>query len=491
VPTRFARFVNGQRLAEAEVPRLAPEALRRAVVEVCAGGARLVALFARPLAAGDLRIYAVLADDYDGVLAAAATDLPAADPRYPALTPDLPEAQAFERELHDLHGVVPEGHPWLKPLRREEGYPFFRVEGEEVHEVAVGPVHAGIIEPGHFRFQCHGEEVIHLEIQLGYQRRGVEAVLERPGLKPARAALTAETIAGDSSVAHALAHATALEGLAGVESPARAQVLRAVALELERLANHTGDLGGLATDIGYLPGASFFGRVRGAFLNLTEELCGNRYGRSLVRPGGVLFDLEPARLEAVRARVERAGAELRELLDLFFETPSVVARLERTGAVTRETAEDVGLVGPPARAAGCDRDVRHDHPTGAYRFIHLPVALGETGDVHARALVRRFEAERSLAFLGDELARLPEGPVRRDCAPPAPGSLVVAMTEGWRGETVHAVVTGERGETLRYKVVDPSFHNWFGLAMALRGEAISDFPLCNKSFNLSYAGHDL
>jgi Ni,Fe-hydrogenase III large subunit len=270
-------------------------------------------------------------------------------------------------------------------------------------------------------------------------------------------------------------------------------VLRAIALELERLANHVGDLGGLATDIGFLPGAAYFGRLRGSFLNLTEEICGNRYGRSFVRPGGVLFDIEPDKVEGVRKKVERAEAELREIADLFFETPSVVARLERTGPVSLDAVEDLGLVGPPARAAGCPRDVRHDHPTGAYRFAHLPVALAETGDVFARAIVRRLEAERSLSFLLSELARLPEGPTRRAIPASAPGksSIVVAMVEGWRGETVHAVVTGEAGEVVRYKVVDPSFHNWFGLAMALRGQAISDFPLCNKSFNLSYAGHDL
>jgi Ni,Fe-hydrogenase III large subunit len=486
---RFAPILNGQGIREADVPVLAAADFGGIVAGACNAGARLVALFARPRDA--FRLYAVLADDFASRLAIAAADLPAGALRYPALTPELPEAHWFERELWEEHGIEPLGHPFLKPIRREAGYPFYRVEGEEVHEVGVGPIHAGVIEPGHFRFQCHGEEVIHLEIHLGYQRRGAERILERPGLKPARAALTAETIAGDSSIAHALAYAHAAEGLAAIEPPPRAQMLRAIALELERLANHVGDLGALANDVGYLPGAAYFGRLRGTFLNLTEEIAGNRYGRGLVRPGGTAFDLDAAAIEAALGRLEQAQREFHDLADLFFETPSVSARLERTGVVSLATAEDIGLVGPAARASGCDRDVRRDHPAGAFRFAHIPAALGETGDVFARALVRRVEAERSLAFLRAELPRLPDGPHRRPCGAPAADSIVVALSEGWRGETVHAIVTDARGAVARHKVIDPSFHNWFGVAMALRGEAISDFPLCNKSFNLSYAGHDL
>lgn len=193
----------------------------------------------------------------------------------------------------------------------------------------------------------------------------------------------------------------------------------------------------------------------------------------------------------MRAKLERARDELRALADLFFGTPSVVARLDGTGPVSKAAAEDVGLVGPAARAAGCERDVRQDHPTGAYRSVHIPIALGETGDVYARALVRRFETERALAFLLGATLRLPPGPAHGPCGPLEPGSVVVALVEGFRGETVHAIITDAAGGIARYKVVDPSFHNWFGLALAMRGQAISDFPLCNKSFDLSYAGHDL
>jgi Ni,Fe-hydrogenase III large subunit len=489
--SKLAVLRNGQAVGERAVPVLAIDELRSETIRLCKGGARLSALFGHALEGGARRLYVVIAEDWEGRLLVGSADLAAGALRYRALTPDLPEAHWFERELLEEEGVVPEGHPWPKPIRREQGYPFYRVEGEEVHEVHVGPVHAGIIEPGSFRFQCHGEEVIHLEIHLGYQRRGAEKILERPGLKPARAGLVAETIAGDSSIAHATAHAAANEALASIEAPPRAQVIRAVALELERLANHVGDLAGLSTDIAFLPGAAYFGRARGEFLNLGQEVCGNRYGRSLVRPGGLLQEVGSDLLAKVRDRVARARDDLVPLLDLFFGSPSVLARLDRTGTIGREAADDLGLVGPPARAAGCDRDARRDHAAGAWRFTHIPVAIADSGDVHARALVRRVECERSLEYLLSVLDHVPQGPIRRPMPARAPSSIAVALVEGWRGETVHAIVTRADGEVARYKVVDPSFHNWFGLAFALRGQQISDFPLCNKSFNLSYAGHDL
>jgi hypothetical protein len=244
-------------------------------------------------------LLAVLADDKRQRLCLLCTGFPLVN-RYPALTPDLPQAQAFEREILEEHGLVPDGHPWLKPLRRHadleglgdarvvpDGYPFFRVEGPGIHEVAVGPVHAGIIEPGHFRFQCHGETVLHLEIQLGYQHRDAQALLLRSS--PARRLVIAETIAGDTSVGHALAYCMALEGLTGTTPPPQAEAMRGIALELERTANHVGDLGALCNDVGYLPGASWFGRLRGEFLNLSLEICGSRFGRGLVIPGGVRF----------------------------------------------------------------------------------------------------------------------------------------------------------------------------------------------------------
>ena len=359
---------------------------------------------------------------------------------------------------------------------------FFRVAGGEIHEVSVGPVHAGIIEPGHFRFQCNGEEVLHLEIALGYQHRGVEAALAGG---PHRATLSQlETVAGDTTIGHATAYATILESLAGEEAPLRAQWLRALALELERLANHTGD-------VAFLPTASACGKLRGDFLNLTALICGNRFGRGLVRPGGCRHDLEPARAERLLAKLRTALAEVNQAAEWLWEANSVRARFELTGTVTSVQAAELGLVGVAARAAGLVRDVRFDHPAGWHRFAPVPVAVWPDGDVLARARVRSLEIQRSGKFLEDQLGTPPDGENFTAARPPAGDTLAVALVEGWRGEICHVALTDTAGRFRRYKIIDPSFHNWPGLALALRGQAISDFPICNKSFNLSYCGFDL
>ena len=497
---------NGVAVDAADVPVLPVDRFRSVVLEVVRAGGRLASLLGTPLEGGRVRLLAVLADDPEGKLGLLATEVRDA---YPALSTEAPSAQGFEREIAEQLGVRPEGHPWLKPLRfeppRREApdafgrkdpratipgeYPFFVVQGEEVHEVAVGPVHAGIIEPGHFRFQCHGERVFHLEIVLGYQHRGVEAALR--GGPDRRSLAIAESIAGDTSVGHGLAYVKAVEALSGFAPPARAMALRGIALELERIANHVGDLGALANDVGFLPTASYCGALRADFLNASAELCGSRFGRGLLVPGGVKHDLGAPEARALAARVRASWRRAKDAAALLFDAPSVRARFEGTGTVTRETALALGLVGPSARASGVDRDVRRDHAFGIYRFVHVPVTTADTGDVLARALVRLLEAERSAEFVVSQLENLPDGVSRAVPGTLAPGRLVVSLVEGWRGEIAHVVSTDARGRFDLYKVKDPSFHDWFGLAMALRDGQISDFPLCNKSFNLSYAGHDL
>jgi len=498
---------NGRALEREKIPELPWEEFRRLVIDAPSRRKRVAALFGTGAPNGKTELIVVLADDGEGLIEIANTKLEG--DAFPSLTPDCPQVHLFEREIAEQWGIVPEGHPWLKPVRfvrsqrpgrdawkRPEGEApivgvtdFYRVEGDEVHEVAVGPVHAGVIEPGHFRFQCHGENVFHLEISLGYQHRGVERALV--GGPSKRTIAYMETLAGDTSVGHATAYCQIVEGLAGGRVHARAHVLRGVALELERLANHTGGLGALANDVGFLPTASFCGRLRGDFLNLTALLCGSRFGRGLVRPGGVGYDIDGGQRKQIQSRLAAALHDVKSAVELLWNSASVQARFEGTGAVSADVAEALGLVGVAARACGLERDVRHDHPTGIFRLAHIPVSAWHTGDVFARAYVRWLEIRRSCAFIQEQLEALPEGPTRTTCNALAPNRMCVSLVEGWRGEICHVALTDENGRFSNYKVVDPSFHNWTGLAMALRGQQISDFPLCNKSFDLSYCGQDL
>ena len=505
---------NGRALALKDVPSLEPTQFRGWLVNgVRDKGRRVVSYFGAPAdpaggqEAEGIGLVAVLADDANGRLSVARTNCDGTS--FASLVPEIAQAHLFEREIAEQYGVTFEGHPWLKPVRYHHSYrpghdawgrpsdaaippgvtDFFRVAGDEVHEVAVGPVHAGVIEPGHFRFQCHGEQVFHLEIALGYQHRGVERALVGGPTK--RTLPYMETVAGDTTIGHALAYSHAVEALAGTRVSARAHAIRGIALELERLANHVGDLGALAGDVAYLPTAAYCGRLRGDFLNMTAEICGSRFGRGLLRPGGVGFDLLPAQGEVLRSRMTVAWRDVTEAVELLWETPSVKERFDRTGTVTLEDAEALGLVGPVARACGIQRDVRHDFPAGIYRFVHLPVMTAHHGDVNSRAYVRWLEIQQSISFILDQLDGLPAGGPGAPAGGMRPDALVVSLTEGWRGEICHVAMTDAAGRFSRYKVTDPSFHNWIGLALALRDGQISDFPLCNKSFNLSYCGHDL
>ncbi|MBF0388300.1 MAG: hydrogenase [Candidatus Omnitrophica bacterium] len=499
---------NGGNVASADIPDLSAADFRREVVSRCKADARLVNLFGCSLEQGAVRLFAILGQDDEASLSIVSTCFSADSPSYEAITRDLPAAHLFEREIAEQWAIMPKGHPWLKPVRYHANYrgvadlwpdiaerpipgsyPFYAVEGEEVHEISVGPVHAGIIEPGHFRFNCHGEEILHLEIQLGYQHRGIEPLLCAGDLQ--RGVLLSESIAGDTAIGHSLAFCEVIESLAGVVAPPRAQALRAVALELERLANHVGDLGALGMDAGFLPTSAFFGRMRGDYLNLLLALTGNRFGKGLCRPGGVLFDLDSGMADDFCGKLRQYKNEFEEVSALLFSRPSVLARFEGVGVISSGDARELGLVGPAARASQLEHDVRVEYASGMWQYHHIPISLSATGDVYARALVRRQEVMRSLEFLLKILPGLPRGSVQVPIGPVRPNALAVSMVEGWRGEIMHVGITNSQGRFARYKVKDPSFHNWFGLAQAMRGGEISDFPLCNKSFNLSYCGHDL
>ena len=446
------------------------------------------------------KLYAVLLDPAQHCFKAAATAVGAS---YPSLTNEIPCLHWFEREIFEQCNITPENHPWLKPIRFENSdkpgvTDYFTMQGSAVHEVAVGPVHAGVIEPGHFRFQCMGEDVYSLEIELGYQHRGIEKMLvEAPEkLRPH----LMETVAGDSSTAYALAYDGVIAALAEKPRAAlseRAQILRTLALELERIANHVGDIGALAGDVAFLTTNAYCGRIRGEFLNMTALLCGNRFGRGYVTYDGPAYDLPNSKIASLRDWFERTVADFKNAWAIMEDNPGVLDRFEGTGKVSTEVMREIGGVGSAARASGVDMDVRRDLDNiGVYGKLEWKSALKHSGDVIARAKIRRVEIRESVRMVRALLNLLEQNSDDFSNGEVTAGALksntlAVSAVEAWRGEAVVAAFTGSDGKVKKFKVVDPSFHNWFALALALRGEQISNFPICNKSFNLSYCGHDL
>ena len=472
---------------------LAPKPFFDLVRARLAAGARAVAFWGQPAEApADLTLTILLEEG--GALSAHRTEVDRAH-GFHALTRDHPALHVFEREIHERYGVKPHDHPWLKPVRfpapgAMAGYPFFSIEGKEVHEVAVGPVHAGVIEPGHFRFMCLGETVHHLEIHLGYQHRGAEALLLQAD--PRRLTPLVETISGDSSVAHAWAHAEAVEALAGLPEQAALELHRGLGLELERIGMHLAGLAGLCNDVAFLQGASTYGRLRTTVINTTMLVCGSRFGRGWVRPGALRAPVPGGVRDAIRANLDRLERDVALVDARVRGSASVRHRLDGVGVLAREQALELGVVGQAARASGVDLDLRTRRPGALYGRLPVAAAVEPGGDCWARAAVRMREIAESTRWIRAALEAEPSLP--RSAAPLgplAPATLAVGLREGWRGEVVHALETDGAGRLRHYRLQDPSLRNWHGLALAVRDNDISDFPICNKSFDLSYCGNDL
>lgn len=509
-------FVAAERLpgaAPAYHARLEPAALRPACERARADGAHLVALWGSDETprGGGFGLHVALA--LPAGLVWITVPLAAEHPRYPSIADLFPSAVRMQRAAYDLVGIhadeSPDHRKWLRhgawpggtfPLRKEfdaasrfpaapDHYPFVKVEGEGVHEIPVGPVHAGTIEPGHFRFSIVGEKILRLEERLGYKHKGIEKRFESMTLM--EGARLAGRVSGDSTTAFAWAYAMAVEGASGIEVPPRAAALRGALLELERIANHLGDLGYLGNDVSLAFGFFQFWRLKEDLLRASGAAFGHRYLMDVIVPGGVARDLGAGEALQLVNVLDRIEAEVRGLRAIYDEHAGVQDRFMTTGEVSAELAARLGLTGLPARASGIRRDLRADHPCAPYDALGVRVAVQEAGDVAARVAVRFDELFESTRLLRVLLGRLPDGPVRTDIAPPPPGKLGVGWVEGWRGEILVALDTAADGRIHRLHPHDPSWQNWPLLERAVLGNIVPDFPLINKSFNLSYSGQDL
>ena len=453
----------------------------------------------------------VLLKDSDGLTLLEHT-LPDEGARYPDLSAIFPAANRMQRTAFDLVGVqcdADDQRPWAWqaawpidqfPLRRDfvaspkwepgqEDYPFVRVAGDGVHEIAVGPVHAGIIEPGHFRFQVVGEKVLRLEERLSYVHKGIEKRFET--LPVAEGYRLAGRVSGDSTVAYAWAYAQAVEAIGGVAAPARAVWMRALCLERERVANHLGDLGYLGNDGGFAFGLAQFSRLKEDVLRLNAKAFGHRLLMDVVVPGGIAYDLDTAAAAALRAQGTSLAREIRVLRDIYDEHAGLQDRFRQCGEVTPELAAKLGLTGFAARASALADDLRCDFPTPPYDTLAVRKVTKTSGDVAARVAMRFDETFESLRLIGTLLDAMPTGEI----AAPLPAlptfGFALGVVEGWRGPVVIALETGPDGTIRRCHPHDPSWQNWPVLEHAVIGNIVPDFPLINKSFNLSYSGHDL
>jgi len=458
---------------------------------------------------GFLSVYYVFAFDRLRHFVAVKADIDENDPTFPSVTPELPAANWYEREMKDLLGLRPIGHPdprplilhgdWpeeLHPLRKEfpaglhvprvksrETFPV--CDGEDITVIPVGPIHAGIIEPGHFRFAAVGETILHLDTRLFYTHRGLEKASE--GWPLEKAVAIAERVCGVCALSHATAYCQAVETAAGADIPERAKQLRTLFLEMERIYNHVGDIGNICAGVGFAVGASHGARLKEELLRLNERAAGHRYLRGLVVPGGMRRDADPDALDDVRFTLRRIGRDFREFVDMIAAHGISVDRMRKTGTLSKEHADRLETVGVAARASGRNIDARRDWPYAAYASVRFDVPVFREGDVWARVRVRAEETFQSLSIAEQILDRLTPGEIAVPLPDIPPYRWAMGWTESPRGETVHWLMTGENGTIYRYRIRSATYSNWPAVSWAVRGNIVPDFPLINKSFELCYA----
>ena len=460
---------------------------------------------------GGYTIYVVMSLAAENLIVTVEAEIPELPGTYQSLTPMIYSANWYEREIADMFGLTPVGHPDLRPLvlydnwppeyhplRKDAGgmppkvpteYPYHRVEGEGVFEIPVGPVHAGVIEPGHFRFSVAGEPVLNLEIRMGYVHKGIEKLSER--MTYAKGVALAERISGDNGMAHATAYCQAVEQIAEMEVPDRARYIRTVFLEMERIYNHLGDVGGISLDTAYNVGAQHAYILREKILQLNECITGSRLLRSINKIGGVRQDLTKDDTEKIRTALVKIKLDFEDFANLVNRQTSIMDRTETTGVLPIDAAKNLNVVGPGARGSGISRDVRRDHPYAAYGDLSFVVHTRKEGDVNARMQVKIAEIYDSMSLVEEALTKLPTGSIRAEPADIPAGKIGISLVEAPRGELVHWILAGDGGKPFRHKIRDPSFCNWLAMEVATPGNIVPDFPLVNKSFSLSYSGNDL
>ncbi len=425
--------------------------------------------------------------------------------RFPSVARHHPPAVRLERAICDLFGLVSEGMPdarrWLDhsrwsvrhplgenvPRTEVEPYEFLSAEGESLHQIAVGPVHAGIIEPGHFRFHANGEAIVRLEARLGYAHKGIESLMRGSDLE--RGAKLAGRVSGDSTVAYSIAFARAVESALGVDVPARAHWLRGLMAELERLANHFGDIGAICNDASFVLMHAHCGVLRERVLRAADACFGHRLMHDCVVPGGVAKELSAGGLPQLRALLSEIHARFPALVELYDNTASLQDRTVGTGTLTKELAMQFGAGGYVGRASGRDFDARRAFSYPPYDRLQFEVPVLTNGDVDARVWIRIREVQQSLALIGQMLAQLPEGAIQ--AAIPQCAGEGLAVVEGFRGDILASVRLADDGRIVRCHLRDPSWFQWPLLEAVIEGNIVADFPICNKSFNCSYSGHDL